>query len=136
MKEIWKDIPEYEGLYQVSNLGRIKSLPRYKTLYSKKVFIKGCIRKFGRDKDGYYIIPLNKNGIKKMYRVHRIVAEVFIPNIHNKPVIDHIDCDITNNNVNNLRWVTVKENNNYIIENGHAKRDELGRFVSYRGQHN
>ena len=128
--EIWKDISGFEGLYQISNLGRIKSLPRYKQLYGKKVFVPECIRKFGYDKDGYYIIPLNKNGKKYMRRVHRLVAQAFIPNPENKPVIDHINCDIKDNRVENLRWATVVENNNFTIENGHQSRDKLGRFVN------
>ena len=130
--EIWRDIPDFEGLYQISNLGRVKSLPRMKKLYSKLVFVPGGIRRHGMDKDGYCIIPLNKNGKKFIRKIHRLVAQAFIPNPDNKEIVDHIDCDRTNNIVSNLRWVTTKENNEYAILFGNMKRDiSSGRFVKH-----
>lgn len=107
MQEIWKDIEDYEGLYQVSNFGRIKSLPRNtKNQYSNKRHIfNPC-----KDSDGYLVVGLSKNKQPKTLKVHRLVAIAFIPNILNKPQINHIDCDKTNNNVNNLEWVTSSEN--------------------------
>lgn len=128
MRIIWKDIKGFEGLYQISNTGDVKSLARYKNHYSKKVYVPECIRKPGKDKNGYLIIPLNLKGKKYMRKIHRLVAEAFIPNPDNKPVVDHIDCDVTNNNVSNLRWATIKENNKYINDNGHIGRDSNGRF--------
>jgi hypothetical protein len=102
--EIWKDIQDYEGLYQVSNLGRVKSLVRVH--YCKKERILTNIKL----PNGYIYVRLCKDGKGKNVRVHRLVAVAFIPNPENLPQIDHINADKTNNNVNNLRWVTAKEN--------------------------
>lgn len=101
INEIWKDITGYEGIYQVSNLGRIKSLK-----YGKEK-----IRKPVKHKFGYLQIGLN-NGKYRVYKVHRLVAQTFIPNPENKPHIDHINTDRTDNRAENLRWVTAKENAN------------------------
>lgn len=114
--EIWKDIKNYEGLYQVSNLGRIKSLSRtvyqYNYMAKKdiKITFKGKIRKPRMSKDGYYIINLNKDGKMTTYRVHRLVGEQFVENKENKPYINHKDGNKLNNNVDNLEWCTAKEN--------------------------
>lgn len=111
MKEIWKDIKNYEGLYQVSNLGRIKSLAR--KVKTKNGYYQGYnekILKNGTNGNKYYIVVLCKNCITNPQLVHRIVAETFIPNPENKPCVDHIDTDIHNNCVNNLKWCTQKEN--------------------------
>lgn len=96
--EIWKDIPDYEGLYQVSNLGRVKGL------------IRGKILKQSILTNGYLNVWLSKDGRVKIKRVHRLVAMAFIPNPDNKPQVNHIDKDVTNNCVNNLEWVTASEN--------------------------
>ena len=98
--EIWKDIKGYEGIYQVSNTGRIRSL-----LFNKQKTLKGSM-----NSEGYLTVRLKG----KTYHIHRIVAETFIPNPDNKPEVDHI-IPIMNggtNDVNNLRWVTGKENVN------------------------
>lgn len=104
MNEIWKDIKGYEGLYQVSNLGNVKSLCNNKT--RKEKILKPKQRK------GYLYVGLCKNGKVKQYLVHRLVAEHFIPNPNNLPQIDHINTNKTDNRVENLRWVTQKENSN------------------------
>lgn len=101
-EEIWKDIEGYEG-YQVSSYGRVKN-KRGKITFG----VKG-------DKDGYLRITLTKNNIQKTYKVHRLVAIAFIPNPDNKPFIDHINTEKTDNRVENLRWCTSKENNNNPI---------------------
>ena len=101
MKEVWKDIKDYEGLYQVSNLGRIKSLSRFHyTGWGKnKGYIKKeKILKPRYDKKGYQMVVLYKNGIGKNFKVHRLVAEAFIPNPNNLPQINHKD-EIKRNNI-------------------------------------
>ena len=108
MEEIWKDIEGYEG-YQVSNFGRVRSLDRYN---GRGYWIKGCILKPIMDKKGYLTVGLSKNNQRKAFKVHRLVALHFIPNIENKPEIDHINTIKTDNRVENLRWVTPKENSN------------------------
>ena len=120
MEEIWKDIEGYEG-YQVSNFGRVRSLDRYN---GRGYWIKGCILKPIMDKKGYLTVGLSKNNQRKAFKVHRLVALHFIPNIENKPEIDHINTIKTDNTVflnedgsvnydkTNLRWVTPKENSN------------------------
>lgn len=101
MKEIWKDIEGYENRYQVSNYGNVKSLKTNKNLYCSKT------------KKGYLRVDLRKDKKRAMSYVHRLVAEAFIPNSENKPCINHKDCDVTNNKVDNLEWCTYKENNEY-----------------------
>lgn len=114
MQEIWKDIKGYEGLYQVSNLGRVKSLPHGRT--------KGCILRPWNNK-GYQVVGLWEGTPSKMRKlsVHRLVAEAFISNPENKPCINHIDGIRNNNNITNLEWVTYSENNNHAIKFGLRK---------------
>lgn len=104
MKEIWKDIKGYEGLYRVSNLGRVQNK---KTLH----ILKGSI-----NSNGYRGVILCKNGKIKGYLVHRLVAIAFIENPENKPCVNHLDCDVINNNSKNLEWCTQKENIDYCIK--------------------
>ena len=118
--EEWRDIKDFEGLYKISNYGRVKSLERYRKSYNKLVRVPEIIRKNGYDKNGYQILPLNKNSKKYIKKVHRLVAEAFIPNPENKPCIDHINCCVDDNRVSNLRWATVCENNKYAFELGHV----------------
>lgn len=110
IKEIWKDIPDYEGLYQVSNLGRIKRILflNYNSRKRKEKILKKVI-----DKDGYYKVSLSKNNKVKNYFVHRLVAKAFILNPNNCPIINHKDENKKNNCVNNLEWCTIKYNTNY-----------------------
>lgn len=110
-QEIWKDIKGYEGLYQISNLGRVKSLPRNGTIKTKRII------KYELDKYGYPQVILN-NKKHKCFRVHRLVAEAFILNPQNKSTVNHIDGNKTNNKVSNLEWNTVKENNDHALKTG------------------
>ena len=89
--EIWKPIKNYEELYEVSSLGRVRSLDR-ETIDSmgRKQYFKGKVLKPQYDRYGYLYVPLNKSG-KKKFKVHRLVAEAFIPNPDNKPCVDHIN---------------------------------------------
>lgn len=107
MKEIWKDIKSYEGLYQVSNLGRVRSLDKLDS-WGRKV--KGKILKPKKEKKGYLRVTLHKNGIPEYFKVHRLVAVNFINNTHNFPEVNHIDENKENNRVDNLEWCTTRYN--------------------------
>lgn len=115
--EIWKDIKGYEGKYQISNYGRVKSLQRnLKYIDSKKITekLKGTFV----GKRGYARIELSKDGINKKYSVHRLVAQAFIPNPNKKLEVNHINGIKTDNRVSNLEWVTSKENQIHAIKYG------------------
>ena len=117
-KEIWKDIKGYEGLYQVSNLGRIKTLDRkikkksrWGTIINYHIKEKILIPiKLNND---YFKVSLSKDNDVNSYLIHRLVAETFIPNPNNLPCINHKDEDKSNNCVKNLEWCTVLYNNTY-----------------------
>ena len=108
-QEIWKDIPGYEGLYQVSNLGRIKSLC-YKSNYRNEIILK--LRK---KQNGYFQVVLYKNGKPKDFSVHKLVAKTFINNPNDYPIINHKDENKQNNKVDNLEWCTHSYNNEYSL---------------------
>ena len=108
--EVWKDVVGYEGLYKVSNKGNVFSVERL-NLRGRK--IGGRILKPRYDKDGYVKVALYKNGMVKHKRLHRLVAEAFIPNPNNFPQVNHLDEVKDNNNVNNLEWCTREYNVNY-----------------------
>lgn len=136
MKEIWKDIKDYEGLYQISNLGNVRSLERKVRINKGYRIVKNKILKLGI-RNNYYVINLNKNNKKKSFQVHRLVAEAFINNLDNKPIINHKNFNKLDNNVNNLEWCTQKENVNYSICNmKHRKNithsNTKEKYISYR----
>lgn len=121
MQEVWKDIIiekngvlyDYTGLYQVSNLGRVRSLKTNKTM------------KFGSGKGGYLRVGLHKNKKQEWYSVHRLVATAFVPNPNNLPEVNHLDENTSNNHVDNLEWCTRKENNDYGTRN-----ERVGKVLS------
>lgn len=121
MREIWKDIKEYEGLYQVSNLGNIKSLNR--TIENKgsiggEYRIKEKNRAQTISKTGYYICTLYKKGKGRTFKVHRLIAEVFIDNPDNLPIINHKDGNKLNNSIDNLEWCDYSHNNKEAYKQG------------------
>ncbi|APD18057.1 HNH endonuclease [Vibrio phage JSF3] len=133
--EIWKDIEGYEGLYQVSSLGNIKSLERSilnkngkPQRYPEKL-LKFDLTKM--ENTTYYRVTLSKNHVTTRYLVHRLVASAFINNPSHKPFINHIDNDGTNNSINNLEWCTHSENmkhaqNQGRLFNAQSKGGKLG----------
>ena len=112
MTEIWKDIKGYEGLYQVSNLGRVKSLDRI--VHCKNGTIKFCkgmiLHTF---KNNYLFVRLSKDSTYKTKYIHKLVAQAFIPNPDDLPEINHKDENKLNNDINNLEWCTIAYNNAY-----------------------
>lgn len=119
MKEVWKDIEGYEGLYQISNFGNVKSLDRkVNAKNNKKRLIKGTFLKLRFNNRNYNIVSLYKNNIQEVRFIHRLVAETFIPNPENKPEVNHIDGDKQNNKIDNLEWCTRTENNKHAWKTG------------------
>lgn len=115
LNEVWKPVKGYEGFYEVSNLGRVKSLERIDR-FNKKW--KCRILKPNYVGKHYQTIGLCKNGKVSRKKVHRLVAETFVPNPYNKPQVNHIDGDKENNFANNLEWVTNAENQLHAREKG------------------
>lgn len=127
MIEDWRAIPGYEGLYEVSNQGRVRSLDRYDNIgrMRKKRYIKLLL-----SSSGYFSVGLSKNGNVTVYLVHRLVVQVFIPNPDGLPQVNHKDEDKTNNSVDNLEWCSAEYNSNYgtarerarstLIKNGYC----------------
>lgn len=114
MQEIWKDIKGYEGLYQISNFGRVKSLDHLKRWGAKTILHKGKILKQQIIKtNGYFSVALSKKSKAKRYLVHRLVAQAFVENLKNYNVINHKDENKLNNNATNLEWCSYNYNNNY-----------------------
>lgn len=104
MKEIWKDIKGYEGFYKISNLGNVKSLKRYVKNKNGKRIVEEKILTNYINNSGYYAVNLRKECAIDIKRIHKLVAEAFIPNPNNLPQINHIDGNKLNNNIKNLEW--------------------------------
>ena len=120
--EIWKEVKDFEGIYEISNYGRLKSKDRYVSRGRNTIrFSKGKIIKPVICRNGYLEYQLRKDGKRKVFLAHRLVAETFISNPKNLPQINHLDENITNNNVTKLQWCTAQENANYGTRNKRAK---------------
>ena len=125
MEEIWKDIQGYEGKYQVSNLGRVRSLDRKIGNY----FRRGKVLKACADRNGYLLVNLyNKYSIREARLIHRLVANAFILNRKNKLEVNHIDGNKHNNAMENLEWCTSSENKKHAIQTGLKQRRFKGQF--------
>lgn len=124
-EEEWRDIRGYEGIYQVSNLGNVKSLPRTlpHSRFGTRTY-KGKSRSLIPDKDGYRMVLLYKNGTCKGFRVHRLVADAFIGDCGEDFVVMHLDDNTSNNCVSNLRIGTMKENLEDCFSKGRGKRGD------------
>lgn len=122
--ELWKDIFGYENIYQISSYGNVRKIInknndiQYQMLKPLK-------------RTHYLSVHLYKNHIRKVFDIHRLVAKAFIPNPENKPCVNHKDCNKLNNNVNNLEWVTLKENSQHSVKN---KRVKLRPIIQYTKQ--
>ena len=132
MQEEWRDIKGYEGMYQVSNTGKVLSCKRFQSVIDSgmnyKREIGGKVIKLQKDKFGYMYVSLHKDGIRKMFKVHRLVAEAFIPNPFGKEYVNHIDEDKSNNLYTNLSWVDFKENVDYSKSRLIARVSEVGKI--------
>ena len=116
--EVFKDILGYEGLYQVSNLGKVKSTERKaKHWRGGLLTVKSRIMKPFTSKCGYLIVSISKNSIDNKFLIHRLVSNAFIPNPYNKPQVNHINGIKTDNKVSNLEWATTSENSLHAFKN-------------------
>lgn len=124
MDEEWRDIAEYEGYYQVSNLGRVRSVDRV-VIHQKGIGNRNGMTRRIKGKllspkpaNGYLRVILSKDGVIKNMLIHRLVAEAFIEPIDGKEFVDHVNADRTDNRAENLRWVTSSENTRHSYELG------------------
>lgn len=132
--EIWKDIQGYDGYYQVSNLGRVKSLSR-DVFYGMGYYLKNeKILKPTMRKDGYQVVGFYIENIRKLFLIHRLVATAFVKNLFNKEKVIHIDFIKHNNNSNNLEWTNLLETACHQMSNQKSLSEFIG--VSFRKNRN
>lgn len=116
--EEWRDIAGFEGYYQISNLGRVKSLKRGRCSKEK-------LRVFAKAPNGYFRMVLSVGNVRKTISAHRAVAEAFIPNPMGFETVNHIDFDKSNNSVGNLEWVSVQDNIGHACQHGKHYRKQV-----------
>lgn len=121
MQEIWKDIKGFEGCYQVSNLGNVRSLTRKVNTFNGMRTTKGKVLKPLKTNANYFKVDLKQNQKHNYASIHRLVAKAFIPNTNNYPCINHKDNNPANNRVDNLEWCTQSYNVQYAYKYGNAK---------------
>ena len=136
MKEIWKPIKDYEGLYEISNFGNVKILARNYTRYNyltKRYNIIKVKEKItqGTINGGYRRICLTKNKVEKNKHIHKLVAEAFIPNPNNYSYVNHIDGNKQNNYIDNLEWCTLYQNNTHAYKTGLRKSTDITPILQY-----
>ena len=122
IEELWKDVVGYEGWYKISNIGNVKRIKKIHCNHGKKNYVfREYILKPSKDRKGYLVVTVTDCVSKKHVKVHRLVAQAFIPNPDEKEQVDHINRCVSDNRVENLRWCTNKENqlntkNNVILK--------------------
>lgn len=130
MKEVWRGVVteygDYRDLYEVSNLGNVRSLDRMCWNGNSWFLKKGRLLKLFKDSNGYFYVQLSKDGKTKHASVHRLVALAFIPNINNLPQVNHKDENKENNRIDNLEWCTHEYNQNYGTKNERASKKRKG----------
>lgn len=125
-KEEWKFIKGYEGMYEVSNLGRVRSVSRVIKIFGKyEIFHEGKIMNSYNHCNGYRIIFLRGKDKRKKFFIHRLVASVFLDRPQGKDVVNHIDCNKVNNVLSNLEWMTFSENTQYYYATERAKNNDF-----------
>lgn len=130
IEELWEAVKGFEGKYEISTLGNVKSLSRWENFMGHKRSRKGRILKPVHDNHGYLMVCL-RDGLKNYNRtIHKLVANAFIPNPLNKATVNHIDGIKTNNHVDNLEWATISENTKHAHATGLAKSPRIwaGKF--------
>nr|DAS70664.1 MAG TPA: homing endonuclease [Caudoviricetes sp.] len=135
MKEIWKDIDGYEGRYQISNFGNVKSIFYKKSKEPNEKILKARLGRKSKNKEiqRYLYIVLSLNSKVKTFYIHRLVAKYFVPNLENKPYVNHKDGNKLNNKSDNLEWVTPLENNLHSIN---VLNKKAGKGFKYDKNHN
>lgn len=132
--EIFKDIKGYEGLYAIGTLGHVKALSKQMFNHTGYWNKPEKILNPAKDSKGYLRVAIWKNGKQHTYKVHRLVADAFIPNPENKPQVNHIDGNKQNNNVENLEWCTNQENQIHSWKSGLRNSKEIEKYCLYCGK--